>query len=139
MRERRQDIPVLARHFLEKHDFSRRLRKELSRAAERGLVAYDWPGNVRELRNTIERAIIISGSDVTIQPHHLGLPVDRVGPEGALQLSFDHEPTLEEMRARYVRMAFERYSGHRANIATALGVSERNVYRLLEKYDLAKG
>lgn len=138
LRERRDDIPVLARHFLEKHDFSRRLRKELSRASERSLVAYNWPGNVRELRNAMERAIIISGPEVSIQPHHLGLPTGRAGQDGSLQLAFDHEPTLEEMRMRYVKMIFEKYSGHRAKMAATLGVSERNVYRLLEKYGLAK-
>ena len=66
LRERREDIPLLARYFLEKHDFSRRIRKELSRTAERTLVAYDWPGNVRELRNVMERAIILSGSEPAI-------------------------------------------------------------------------
>lgn len=136
LRERRQDIVILARHFLEKHDFSRRLRKDLSRGAERALTAYDWPGNVRELRNVMERAIILSGAESVIHPQHLGLPVESGAVDELFQLAFDHEPTLEEMRARYVKLLFEKYSGHRAKIASALGISERNIYRLLQKYAL---
>ncbi|MFV0297539.1 MAG: sigma-54-dependent transcriptional regulator [Hyphomicrobiaceae bacterium] len=134
LRDRRDDIPVLARHFLEKHDFSRRIRKELSRAAERALVRYDWPGNVRELRNVMERAVILSGADTTIHVRHLGLPVEATGWDNDFKLSFDHEPTLEEMREEYFRLMYAKYSGHRAKLAEILGVSERNVYRLVQRY-----
>ena len=136
LRERREDIPVLAKHFLVKHDFSRRLRKELSRDAEQALVAYDWPGNVRELRNVMERAIILSGSEPVIQSRHLGLPQDSKKSPGEVKLAFDREPSLEEVRRCYVEMLFKKYSGHRAKLADALGVSERNLYRLLHRYGL---
>ena len=81
LRERRDDIPVLARHFLANHDFSRRVRKELSRGAERLLVGYDWPGNVRELRNVMERAIILSGNEPLIRSSHLGLARRMIVPQ----------------------------------------------------------
>ncbi len=136
LRERREDIPMLARYFLEKHDFSRRLKKELSRGAESVLVAYNWPGNVRELRNTMERAIILSGAEPVIQPRHLGLTTAESGNASAIRMNFDREPTLEDLKERYVRMLHTKYSGHRAKIAGALGVSERNLYRLLQRFGL---
>lgn len=136
LRDRRNDVPILARHFLERHDFSRRIRKELSRSAERTLIAYDWPGNVRELRNVMERAIILSGAEATIHPRHLGLPAEASAAQSEIKLTFDHEPTLEEMRRHYVEMLNEKYSGHRAKLAGALGISERNLYRLLQRYGL---
>src|SRR5690606_35315132 len=120
-------------------DFSRRLRKEISRAGERALIAYHWPGNVRGLRNVMERAIILSGSDTLIMPAHLGLPGEAHRGPSAFNLAFDHEPTLEEIRERYVRMLHVKYAGHRAKIAAALGISERNIYRLLERYNLVAG
>jgi len=137
LRERREDIVILARHFLVKHNFSRRLKKELSRGAEQALVAYDWPGNVRELRNVMERAVILSGPEPVIHPRHLGLPTEPGGTSGEIRLAFDHEPELEELRRRYVQMLHEKYSGHRARLAGALGISERNLYRLLHRYGLA--
>ncbi len=136
LRERREDIAILARYFLEKHDFSRRFKKELSRGAERALVAYDWPGNVRELRNVIERAIILSGAESIIHARHLGLPHDAGNGSGEIKLAFDHEPTLEDVRLSYVKLLHSKYSGHRAKLASVLGVSERNLYRLLQRYGL---
>ena len=125
---------MLAAHFLEKHDFSRRFKKELSRAAERALAAYDWPGNVRELRNVMERSIILSRSEPTIHVRHLGLPA--APGSGEVKLSFPHEATLDEVKQAYVRLLHARYSSHRAKLAAALGVSERNLYRLLQRYGL---
>ena len=136
LRDRREDVPMLASHFLEKHDFSRRFKKELSRGAERRLISYGWPGNVRELRNVIERAIILSGPDAVIHSRHLGLPEENGAEAGEIRMNFDHEPTLEEMKKNYVKMLHAKYSGHRARLAGALGVSERNLYRLLQRYGL---
>ncbi len=137
LRERREDIATLARHFLAKHDFSRPVHKELSREAERLLVGYDWPGNVRELRNVIERAIILSGAEPQVRARHLGLPqAQERHSTSAVQLTFEHEPTLEEVKRSFVENLHRKYSGHRAKLAVALGVSERNLYRLLKRFGL---
>ncbi len=138
LRERREDIPDLVDHFLNHHDFSRRIAKRLTPSAMRRLMRYDWPGNVRELRNVIERAIIISGDETTIRPSHLGLPDDDTAGQGQVTLTFDHEPSLEEITAQYLGMLIKKYQGHRATLARALGISERNVYRLLKKYGLGQ-
>ncbi len=136
LRDRREDIKLLAYHFLANHDFSRRIAKEFSRDAMHALVEYNWPGNIRELRNVIERAIILSGDEEIIHSHHLGLPSGSNSNADSVKLSFDYEPTLEEVKQHYVESLAKKYSGHRAKLASSLGVSERNVYRLLEKYGL---
>ena len=135
LRQRREDILPLANHFIEKHDFSRRVVKTLSAAAERALVEYNWPGNVRELRNVIERAIILSGNDGTIKLQHVTLS-EASQTRGAVTLSFDREVKLEDVKRAYVEAMHRKYSGHRSRLARALGISERNLYRLLSKYGL---
>lgn len=136
LRTRREDIPALTHYFLSNHDFSRRLHKQLSTDALRTLMSYDWPGNVRELRNVMERAVILSGDHRLIHARHLGLPEAAVPSARGVEISFDHEPTLEEVKKRYLETLMKKYSGHRAKLASCLGISERNVYRLIERYGL---
>jgi DNA-binding NtrC family response regulator len=136
LRERRDDIPALVEHFVSNHDFSRRINKKVSGGAMRNLVAYDWPGNVRELKNVVERAIILSRDSKDIKRKHLGQCDAQSSRESMINLTFDHEPTLEEIQKNYLSMVMTRYSGHRSQVAQTLGISERNVYRLIEKYGL---
>ncbi len=132
LRERREDIPLLAAHFL--HSFGGGIERELTPDALKLLTAYDWPGNVRELRNLIERAVILAGRDRRIRPEHFGMLATRRA--GAVVLSFDHEPSLEEIEKDYLRRTLGRYSGNRAKAAGILGISERNIYRLIKQYEL---
>ena len=136
LRDRRDDIPALVEYFIAHHDFSRRISKKVSASAMQDLINYDWPGNIRELKNVVERAIILSRESREIQPMHLGQCSGRTSQGPLVNLSFDHEPTLEEIQKTYLNMAMQRYSGHRSQVANALGISERNVYRLIEKYGL---
>ena len=133
LRKRRGDIPALAAHFLEHHDFSRRINKKLTKQAMDMLVAYDWPGNIRELRNVIERAIIFSRDEGVIHRPHLGFNSQQSTSERSINFSFDHEPTLEEIKQDYIQKIVEKYNGNRLKISMALGVSERNLYRMLKK------
>ena len=135
LRERREDIPELTRHFIDNHDFSRRISKKLDQNAMTRLTRYNWPGNVRELKNVIERAIIISGDAPVITQHHLGLENGRQN-SSSTRLEFDNEPTLEEIKRLYVKSLIVKYEGHRSRISRALGVSERNLYRMIKKYGL---
>ena len=140
LRERREDIPDLVRHFLSNHDFSRRIAREISPAAMDMLMAYDWPGNIRELRNVIERAIILSGDAPVLRPEHFTLgrgAAARAETEG-FALRFDAPPTLERLKEMYFRQAFAELGGRRAALARRLGISERNVYRLIRKYGLGE-
>lgn len=139
LRERREDIPDLVQHFLATHNFSRRVNKRVTPGAMRQLVAYDWPGNVRELKNMIERAIILSRGQAEIRPDHLAFCEAPGGqPEMGMSLCFERQPTLEEVEKRYLQKLLEKYSGHRGKVAETMGVSERNIYRLIQKYDLAE-
>jgi len=134
LRERRDDIPYLVTHFVQHHNFSRRINKRVSNDAIRRLVAYDWPGNVRELRNVIERAIILSRDTNTIRPEHLAFGSS--ASQAKVSVSFDHDPTMEQLQAEYLKMQLHKYSGHRAKVAEVLDISERNVYRLIQRYGL---
>ena len=132
LRERREDIPLLAQHFLQR--FARGIERELSADALRLLTAYDWPGNVRELRNVVERAVILAGRERRVRSEHFAALSGR--REAAVMLAFDREPTLSEIEKDYLRRTLQRYSGNRAKAATVLGISERNIYRLIKEYGL---
>ena len=141
LRSRRDDIPDLVAHFLATHRFSQRVEKTFSPDAMQRLVAYDFPGNVRELRNVVERAIIISGAESTIRPKHLAIGTSGnplASPRAAVTLTFDAEPTLEDIERRYLHQALRKYGGHRQKVAEVLDVSERSVYRMIEKYGLGE-
>jgi DNA-binding NtrC family response regulator len=134
LRERRDDIPYLVTHFIQNHNFSRRINKRITAEAIRQLTAYDWPGNVRELKNVIERAIILSRDGNNIRPEHLAFGGGKNNVK--LTLSFDRDPTLEELQAEYLRIQLGKHMGHRAKVAEVLDVSERNIYRLIRRYGL---
>ncbi len=136
LRERRDDIPYLVAHFVQHHNFSRRINKRVSNDAIRRLVAYDWPGNVRELRNVIERAIILSRDTNTIRPEHLAFGA--AATSAKVSVSFDADPTLDQLQAEYLKMQLRKFSGHRAKVAEVLDISERNVYRLIQRYGLTE-
>lgn len=137
LRERREDIPLLVQHFLNHHCFSRRVNKTISPTAMKELIAYDWPGNIRELKNVVERAIILAADRPAIVPEHLTFSTIIKRKNSNFELSFDHEPTLEEIEKHYLKVLLQKYSGHRLRVAEALGISERNTYRLLKKYGLS--
>jgi transcriptional regulator with PAS, ATPase and Fis domain len=139
LRERREDIPYLAAHFIQNHNFSRRIDKRISSEAVRRLTAYDWPGNVRELKNVVERAIILSRDSDTIRPEHLAFGASAGRSNLKTTVSFDHDPTLDELQAEYLRLQLGKQSGHRAKVAEVLGISERNIYRMIRRYGLMEG
>ncbi|MEW8505353.1 MAG: sigma-54 dependent transcriptional regulator [Candidatus Thiodiazotropha sp.] len=136
LRNRRDDIPELANHFLTNHNFSTRVNKNLSSSAVRSLISYDWPGNIRELKNVIERAIILSGEKQSIRPEHFAFTRALGKSDGVVSLSFDHDPSLEELEASYLTYQLKKYSGRRAKVAEVMGISERSIYRMIKRYSL---
>lgn len=137
LRDRRADVTPLAESFLASRNFQRNIPKGLSDAALQALNAYDWPGNVRELRNAIERGLIMSSGDTTILPEHFGLTSSRtstpVGATTEVALRFDRPPTMDELRDDYLRLLLKNHEGNRRRVASILGISERNTYRLIQK------
>jgi DNA-binding NtrC family response regulator len=130
LRERREDIALLAQHFLS--CFTRTLPARLTDEALSLLVAYDWPGNVRELRNAIERSVILSRPGKLVQAQHLSF-IPRT-QTGETVLRFGQDPTLEQIEREYLHQIMAKYGGNRQKTAAVLGISERHIYRLIEKY-----
>lgn len=132
LRERPEDIPALTRHFLER--LSRTAPGGISDEALQILCRHNWPGNVRELRNAIERGLILAGPGQQIRASHLAF-IPR-GDSKSVVLRFPMEPTLEEIEREYLAQVLERHGANRQKSAAVLGISERNIYRLIEKYGL---
>ena len=129
LRDRREDIPLLARHFLAQH--SQRYRKGITGfepAALQVLMDHRWPGNVRELDHAIERAVLMAQATV-IRAIDLGLKVEAVSA-GRLE-----DMSLEDVEAFLIRKSMSRY-GNVSHAARALGLSRSALYRRLERYKL---
>jgi two-component system, NtrC family, response regulator PilR len=148
LRERREDIPLLARHFLER--FSKSMEKPIagiSPEAMRHLESYDWPGNVRELENTMERAVALeSGKEISLQV----LP-DRVAGYASASSSLasansaalafppegvDFEKELAETERRYLLAAIEKAEGVRTRAAELLHITYRSLRHYAKKHNL---
>lgn len=130
--ERPEDILLLAQEILENRSFQRNTPKHFSDAAKKAMLAHSWPGNLRELSNAIERSLILSAGADGIEPAHLGLDTGAVAvKDGQVVLRFPQAPTLESLRDAYLRLLLETTGGNRREMAETLGISERNLYRLL--------
>jgi DNA-binding NtrC family response regulator len=130
LRERREDLPLLANYFL--RQFAQRYRKRLTgfeSAAMQTLLDYPWPGNVRELEHAVERAVLMTQNEM-VRSSDLGL---RVGREGVGRLD---EMSLEDVESLLIKKALARYEGNVSAAADALGLSRSALYRRLRKYGL---
>jgi two-component system response regulator PilR (NtrC family) len=147
LRERREDIPLLARHFLESFRKSMdKLIEAISPQAMSRLETYDWPGNVRELENTIERAVALeSGSEIstTVLPDRIsGASVAAVAlPGEAASFAFpaggiDFDGVMAETEKLYLRAALEKADGVRTHAAELLKISYRSFRHLAKKHNL---
>lgn len=128
LRERREDIALLATTLLQRLEPTRRRR--LDTEALTCLENYDFPGNVRELRNILERASVLAGGG-TIRGEHLPEEVrctDELSGLGAGELL-----QLEEVERRYLHQSLRQFNGDKKALARALGISERTLYRKLGK------
>jgi len=135
LRERREDIPVLLEHFIQK--YARENQKTIegvSREARDRLMRYDYPGNVRELENIIERAVVIS-QDPVISTHDLPFQecADSADPDEASRSGTLHA-ALEELERRMIREALEQAESNQSQAARQLGLSERMLRYKLKKY-----
>jgi DNA-binding NtrC family response regulator len=131
LRERKEDIPLLARFFAERAAPGR-LKKSIRPEAMALLAGYDWPGNVRELQNVIERAVILC-QEQTIEPSDLPSNV-RFNPRRLGKARGGDYPSLEEIEKRYILDLLQEFGGSRQQVARALRLSERTLYRKLREY-----
>jgi DNA-binding NtrC family response regulator len=131
LRERREDIPLLARFFVER--FAQAFNtppKTISDEAMQALINYDWRGNVRELQNAIERAVTLS--DERIEPQHLPQKV-RETPTAIRDLT-GQTLTLDELERRYIIATLDRVGDDKARAAALLGIDLSTLYRKLKRY-----
>ena len=132
LRERREDIPLLANYFAARYcERSNRPVMEISAAARAYLVNYDWPGNVRELANAMERAAVLGSGDV-IRPEHL--PEDLLGIEIPKMTRF-HE-VVKETKREVILKAIKQANGSYTEAAKALGLQPTYLHRLLRNLNL---
>jgi two-component system response regulator AtoC len=133
LRSRREDIPELARHFLEKRG------AKVSDAALAVLAAYHWPGNVRELENVLERAAIVSGGRIIDSAH---LPADLRGgsvqqqPPAAPAENLSLPQATEALERQMIQAALASTSGNKSRAARLLDISERSLWYKLSRYQL---
>ncbi len=135
LRQRRDDIPLLADHFLRLYcaDYQGNLGAALDDAALRALMGYDWPGNVRELENVIERASIIrEGERITVRelPEGIGCPQS----EPAAVSLVGTDVSLEELERAHILQVLDGVGGHKKRAAEILQINPSTLYRKLLRY-----
>ncbi len=134
LRQRRDDIPLLAQAFLARAGQQRGEEpKRLTDAALDAMVAYSWPGNVRELENAIERAVILSKGAVI----ELASLPERITERKAQPLVSDRpatNPTLEVVERAYIMWVLQSENGNKSRAAEVLGIDPSTLYRKLSRY-----
>jgi DNA-binding NtrC family response regulator len=137
LRERREDIPLLAAHFLAGLVSRGRDAASLTPGAVAALAAYDWPGNVRELENTLER-LAVEARGGTIDVADLP-PAFRERKASLEEPLFTGLPSLEEMEKRYLRHVLSAVKSNRSRAAEVLGIDRRTLYRMAERFGIDLG
>jgi transcriptional regulator with GAF, ATPase, and Fis domain len=146
LRERREDIPALASHFLQQ--FSGEMKqptREFSPGAMNLLMNHDWPGNVRELENVVERAVILASGDVIRQGHlvniidmlpHIDLDVPRTSEELKQVKKIARRKSVENVEKHFVLRALKRNRWNVTRAAEDTGMQRSNFQALMAKYDI---
>lgn len=152
LRERREDVPILAEHFLRKFSVTMgKSVKSISKEALRMLSQYDFPGNVRELENLVERAVALETKNVILPeslPQKLLMPWAKPAPSsisaptqpapGASPVStFDLEQGVEDFERAHIMRALEKTGGMKKKAAALLGISFRSLRYRIEKYGIS--
>ncbi len=134
LRQRRQDIPLLVHHFLDK--YTKEMNKNVlgvTNAAMRALLNHDWPGNVRELENVIERAVIFAeGREVDVSD----LPF--AGPEGDEDTGEDLKQALSQYERQHIIYSLRRHNYDKAETAKHLGIGISSLYRKMDELMIPK-
>ena len=146
LRERRDDIPALAVHFL--NHFSEEMKhraREFSPGAMNLLMNHDWPGNVRELENVVQRAVILASGDVIRQGHlvniidmlpHVSLDVPRTSEELKQIKKIARQKSVENVEKHFVLGALKRNHWNVTRAAEETGMQRSNFQALMAKYDI---
>jgi transcriptional regulator with PAS, ATPase and Fis domain len=134
LRQRRDDIPLLAEHFLTRIAANRNEQpKRLTDAARTAFYEYNWPGNVRELENALERSIILTPGE-EIDTDSLPERVTERRTEPLVSTHTPPNPTLEAVERAYIMWVLQSESGNKSRAAEALGIDPSTLYRKLSRY-----
>ncbi|MDZ7372627.1 MAG: sigma-54 dependent transcriptional regulator [candidate division KSB1 bacterium] len=139
LRERKEDIPLLAAHFLKK--YSEQEGKQVDSISPEALelmMAYNWPGNVRELENAIERAVVLATTN-EITPKELPAPVRALGEKRIYEADQTLSSWIEKLEEQALRQALLECEGNISETARRLGIGRATIYRKAKKYGLPIG
>ena len=137
LRERREDIPLLARHFADRQAVVNGLpRTDFSADALNFLSRLPYPGNIRELKNLVERTILVSGKPVLDATDFDAQYLRHDEPAKAAEGTSFAGMTLDEIERQTILQALEQHKGNLSQVAVSLGISRAALYRRLEKYNI---
>jgi transcriptional regulator with PAS, ATPase and Fis domain len=135
LRDRREDIPLLAMHFIGKHAQARRVMG-LSAEATSCLMNYDWPGNVRELENAIERAIVLGSTEQILLDDLPEAIVEAALPPSSGESEARFHQTIKDFKKKLVTNALRQTNGSYIQAANILGLHPNNLHRLMKTLEL---
>jgi len=136
LRERAEDIPILANYFINKYCQRSNLNlKTISPEAMEVLHKYEWPGNVRELENSMERTVLLSKGDV-IEVSDLPQKIAEGKSRPVVSANMPETPTLESIEKAYIYYVMKQTRGKKSRAARILGIDNSTLYRKLERYKL---
>jgi Nif-specific regulatory protein len=136
LRERREDIRVLAEHFLEKFSSEKGLRKiDFSSESMKAILSYDWPGNVRELENAIERAVVM-GDGKRIMADDLPIRKTVIALEKGVEVGMTLKDAQDVFRKEFVRRTLAYTRGNRKKAAEIMGIQRTYISKLISELEL---
>lgn len=136
LRERKNDITVLAKHFLEKFASEKGLREiEFSSEAMKAILIYDWPGNVRELENAIERAVVM-GDGRKIAVDDSPIRKTEVKLDDSIEVGMTLKEAQDEFRKEFVKRTLTHAQGNRKKAAQMMGIQRTYISKLINEFDL---
>ena len=135
LRERKEDIPLLVKHFLAK--YNKRTRKNINNISpevKRALMEYDWPGNIRELENTVERAVVLSkGNEIELESlvyHGISSSSSFFNPAAG------RCKPLDEVEKEYIKAVLQAHYGNKSKAARVLGIDRKTLAAKLKKFNI---
>jgi DNA-binding NtrC family response regulator len=135
LRDRPDDVPLLAAHFLQRFAASRGRTVRLAPETLEAMQGYDWPGNVRELENALERAAVMTPGE-EIGPGALPAKITERAPQPLVQASLPPNPPLEIIERAYIHWVLQAEGGNKTRAAEVLGIDPSTLYRKLLRYGM---
>jgi two-component system response regulator HupR/HoxA len=141
LRDRKEDIPLLAEYFIEKHHKETGLpKKKLSKKLLAKLMEHEWPGNIRELENEIERLIVLAGDDLAIEAELLSERITTVPTDGKKISKYSGrlKDAIESLERDLISDGLKNSNWNKSKLAKTLGISRASLISKVEKYGLDK-